>query len=279
MGTKGVTLWKSDLMLLPDALKLQLPYKKATPCHRLDKETGGVMLCSKSKLMERTIMMSFKCKLVHKKYLAIVIGKLEPEEGTIETPISGKAALTKYKVSHCSPSAQYGHVTTVQLWPVTGRKHQLRRHLQSVGHSIVGDKRFPMPQLWPTITHTGIPHMFLWAVEIDFPHPRHCTELVDGADLGDAAASMQEGSDEEDEEEDPLGADRDGAIRSSISEAQQRTLARLRGTLQGPALRVVASIPEPAYYATFRALHQQAWEEAQAAPPAQPDHGVDDAAV
>jgi hypothetical protein len=142
-----------------------------------------------------------------------------------------------------------------------------------------------MPQLWPTITQTGIPHMFLWAVEIDFPHPRHCTELVDGTDTADAAAVLQEGSDDEDGDDDgALDADLGGNIQqeagageglsggnrssggvSSISEAQRRTLARLRGALQDPALRVVASIPEPAYYATYRALHQQAWERANAA--------------
>lgn len=275
MGPKGVTLLKSDRMLLPDAIKLNLPYKKAVPCHRLDKETGGVMLCSKSKLAERTIMVSFRYKLVRKKYLALVIGKLEPPQGVISLPISGKPASTKFAVTSYTRSAQYEWLTTVQLWPITGKRHQLRRHMQAVGHSIVGDKRYSMAELWDTVVRTDIPHMFLWAVEIDFPHPQHCTGLVDGTteDLRMGALN-DSGSDEEDAygaEDDiddtaqPAAAERGGVNIIDGSRARQQGMAQIieRVRTLPAACRVVASIDEPSYYGVFREIHQRSWDENQ----------------
>lgn len=289
MGTNGLTLLRSDKLLLPDALKLQLPYKKAVPCHRLDRETGGVMLCSKSKLSERIIMTTFSTKLVRKKYLAIVIGKLEPAEGIIDSPISGRAAKTRYSVTHYTRSKQYGWVTTVQLWPITGRQHQLRKHMQYVGHCIVGDKRFTMPQLWSTVTRTNIDNMFLWAVEIDFPHPKYCSDLVaDGIDfirsahllegvetarkaISAAAPEVEDSDNEEEDTEDALLVPgTDAAITPAVSKRRAviETLMLLT-----PEQRVVASIPEPGYYAEFRRIHEEAWNSANSSDcvPAEPD--------
>jgi 23S rRNA-/tRNA-specific pseudouridylate synthase len=305
MGPRGVTLLKSDKLLLPDAIKLNLPYKKAVPCHRLDKETGGVMLCSKSKLAERTMMVCFRYKLIHKKYIAIVIGKLEPAEGLITTPLSGKAACTRYAVTSHTRSAQYGWVSTVELWPITGKKHQLRKHMQSVGHSIVGDRNYTQPQLWDRLVHSGIPHMFLWAVEITFPHPKYCCDiLADGggpaaavalattaaadAANGSAAAdgleeatavvnilngsavivgnfsadSVQCGLYDIDEDDDDYVIDTTQAVDANNAQVMQ-AIARIK-TLPD-SCRVTATIPEPAYYSTFREIHQQSWDAAQAA--------------
>eukprot|EP01032_Pedospumella_encystans_P017661 gene17661-20116_t len=262
MGPKGMTLLKSDKLLLPDAIKLQLSYKKAVPCHRLDRATGGIMLCSKSKLAERILYACFRYKLVQKKYLAVVVGKLEPAEGIIDTPISGKAALTKYSVSCYTPSKQYGWITTVELWPITGKNHQLRRHLQSVGHSIVGDKRYSMPTLWSHIVRTPIDSMFLWAVEIVFPHPQYCTELVPSGveeqDIPDLAAKMDDensSDDEEAEEELELldqGAGH-GENGSAIGRSRAEVAAELRSLSKDKL--VTGCIPEPTYYAEFREIH------------------------
>lgn len=258
MGGTGVTVWKSDQMLLPGAIELELRYKKASPCHRLDKETGGVMVCSKSKLAERIITSSFKHKLIRKKYTAIVIGKLEPAQGIIDEPLSGKASVTKYCVTHYTRSSQYEWLSTVMLWPVTGRKHQLRRHLQFAGHCIVGDKRYSMPQLWSKVTKTNIPHMCLWAVEVDFPHPKHCTDLVSGGDTDpqqleqqQQAPELLEGSDDEDNDS------QEGV--SSKNDDANRAAERVRAL--DSTYRVVASIPEPSYYADIRQIHMRAWED------------------
>lgn len=262
MGPKGITLLKSDKLLLPDAVKLQLSYKKAVPCHRLDRATGGIMLCSKSKLAERILNACFRYKLVQKKYLAIVVGKLEPAEGIIDTPISGKAALTKYSVSSYTPSKQYGWISTVELWPITGKNHQLRRHLQSVGHSIVGDKRYSMPTLWSHIVRTSIDHMFLWAVEIVFPHPQYCTELVpsnieelDAPDL--SVKNGDENSSDDEDVETELELLEGNAVVGDNGTVNGRSRAEIISELRALSKdkHVIGSIPEPAYYAEFREIH------------------------
>ncbi len=160
---------KSDDMLLPNAISLNLKYKKAVPCHRLDKETGGLMICSKSRDAEVVIKECFRLKLIKKRYVAIVAGKLEPLQGTISTNVAGKRCITRYEVTKYSRSHQYDWVSTVYLFPVTGRKHQLRRHMQSIGHSIIGDRRYSFADTWPD--SSDCTNMFLWAVQLTFPNP------------------------------------------------------------------------------------------------------------
>ena len=139
---KGPTLLSSDALLLPNAISRQLRYKKAVPCHRLDSSTGGLVICSKSKDAEVNIMKCFRNKWIKKMYIAIVAGSLEPANGAIDVNIGEKNALTQYSVVKYSRSAKYGWLSTVQLWPITGRKHQLRRHLAAVNHPIIGDRRY-----------------------------------------------------------------------------------------------------------------------------------------
>lgn len=170
MGQKGVTLMSSDRTMLPDAMKLKLCYKKAVPCHRLDKGTGGLVLCSKTKDSEVLLRKLFREKLVVKKYLAIVAGKLEPEIGKITRSINGQPTVTIYRVIKYTNSKQYRGLTTVELFPITGKKHQLRRHMQFVGHSIIGDRKYSRASSWPS---DSFKEMFLWSIGVCFPNPKH----------------------------------------------------------------------------------------------------------
>lgn len=135
MGQKGLTLFNHpDLQFKqPNGSK-----KKCVPAHRLDKETGGLVLCGKNKESEIMLRMCVQEKWMEKKYHALVVGRLESDEGVIDSPVSGKRALTKYKVIKVARSLQGGFVTLIELWPVTGRKHQLRRHMKLIGHPIIG---------------------------------------------------------------------------------------------------------------------------------------------
>jgi 23S rRNA pseudouridine1911/1915/1917 synthase len=120
--------------------------------HRLDRETSGLLLCAKTPEHERTLKYAFETRKMHKTYLAIVRGELVTESGTIDMPMArpatglhvlmevrkdGMPAVTDYRVR--ARSAGY---SLLELFPRTGRQHQLRVHLSELGHSIVGDKLY-----------------------------------------------------------------------------------------------------------------------------------------
>lgn len=140
MGTKGEkTLMTSSVLLLKDALKLNLSCKKAVPVHRLDRATGGLVLCSNSKLSEIILKQCFSHRVVKKRYRALVMGRLisntpDENEGLITIALSGQDCITKYKIIKHTPSVKYEIITTVDLYPVTGRRHQLRKHMQAIGN-------------------------------------------------------------------------------------------------------------------------------------------------
>ena len=133
---------------------LRQRYPERTPhlCHRLDRETSGVVVCARSKDAERALKRSFERREVDKSYLAIVRGAPEAAEGLIELPIGrpdtglhllmtvredGAPARTRYRVREAR-----GELALLELSPLTGRQHQLRVHLAAIGHPIVGDKLY-----------------------------------------------------------------------------------------------------------------------------------------
>lgn len=121
--------------------------------HRLDRETSGVVLCGKTRSAERSLKMAFESHRVSKTYLAIVRGEIEPSALRIDLPMApvseglhvlmtlrpegGLPALTELRVR----ARRAGH-SLVELFPRTGRQHQLRLHLSAIGHPIVGDKLY-----------------------------------------------------------------------------------------------------------------------------------------
>lgn len=132
------------------------------PVHRLDKPTSGVLLFALSSEIARNVSESFANHCVKKNYLAVVRG-YAPEQGIIDHPLKDKAdkfadrdksVLTPAReaVSHfsrlatielpifvdCYPQSRY---SLVEVQPVTGRKHQIRRHLKHIGHPIIGDAK------------------------------------------------------------------------------------------------------------------------------------------
>ncbi|KAK3270575.1 hypothetical protein CYMTET_21033 [Cymbomonas tetramitiformis] len=109
------------------------------------------MRCAEAQLWPRALLMAGDSghgalRRVTKRYRAVVIGRLVGR-GQIDTPLPDKqnrlqTATTEYQAVQCTPSKQYGDITTVDLWPHTGRTHQLRRHLAGIGHAIVGDGQY-----------------------------------------------------------------------------------------------------------------------------------------
>ena len=138
----------------------------ARPSHRLDFRTGGLLIAARTHLAQVALGRAFEHRQVEKRYRAIVSGRLEGA-GTIDTPVEGRNAETRWEAILHSPITRVDTLTTLDLWPHTGRTHQLRRHMSSLGHPILGDDKYT-PEDEPLLRGKGL---FLWAVAISFPHP------------------------------------------------------------------------------------------------------------
>lgn len=147
-----------------DALKLH-------PCHRIDKETSGVVVFAKGHTSQEALMDLFRNKAVHKKYIAFVHGQMEYSKGEIDTPIpehrpggktETKEALTQYKVLE-----QKKRYAMVEVYPLTGRTNQIRIHFKDIGHPLVGESRF----IYRKDFSLKFKRVALHASEVTFEHP------------------------------------------------------------------------------------------------------------
>jgi tRNA pseudouridine32 synthase/23S rRNA pseudouridine746 synthase len=108
------------------------------PVHRLDREASGLVLVAHRKKAAAELSRLFSGRRVFKRYRAEVLGKIGPpgREGKIDIPLDGKVASTRYRVLEFDPGRCVSRLL-VQI--LTGRKHQIRRHLEGIGHPIIGD--------------------------------------------------------------------------------------------------------------------------------------------
>jgi RluA family pseudouridine synthase len=140
-------------------------YPQAKAVHRLDRPTAGLLLVAKTATARKHLGAQFEQKTIQKRYQAIAIGEL-PTKGSIATAVDGKAAYTTYSVVQAVDSLKNGRLSLVDLHPQTGRTHQLRQHLASLGCPILGDALYGTEGL--ILKHKGL---FLCAVELRFQHP------------------------------------------------------------------------------------------------------------
>jgi 23S rRNA pseudouridine1911/1915/1917 synthase len=138
-----------NVYTLLDEIKYQFG-EKGSLVHRIDAETSGLVLVSKNAFSDMMLKNMFEEKLYTKKYKALVLGEIK-EELTINTPITNDTGLIKLKMKTDINGKEsttlikpifYDKVknqTLVQAIPLTGRQHQIRVHLDSIGHKIVGD--------------------------------------------------------------------------------------------------------------------------------------------
>jgi len=149
----------------PDAL----PWP--TPVHRLDNQTSGILLIAKTKIAQIALGNQFENHTILKKYCAIVIGKVLTN-GKIKTPIEDKIAKTDFEVVCKVNSLRFAHLSLLNVFPKTGRTHQIRIHLATIGHPIFGDKL----NVEEKMLHRG-KGLFLCAQEILFLHPKTSVEI------------------------------------------------------------------------------------------------------
>ncbi len=131
------------------ASRVQVDYPDARLVHRLDRDTSGIVLFARGMANERELSLQFQRRGVRKLYTAIVLGQTAASSGRIELPLrkdldrpprqcvdhaQGKPAITDWRVVERQPDR-----TRLDLAPLTGRSHQLRVHLEAIGHPILGD--------------------------------------------------------------------------------------------------------------------------------------------
>jgi RluA family pseudouridine synthase len=107
------------------------------PCHRLDRETSGLVIYAKGKSVQKKLMDEFKARKVLKTYIAFVRGCPSKSEGEIRIPIEGQNALTRYKVI-----GRKEGFSVVEVLPVTGRTNQIRIHFKQLGNPVLGETKF-----------------------------------------------------------------------------------------------------------------------------------------
>ena len=169
--------------------RAQARWPDALVVHRLDMATSGLVLMARGIEAQRRLSLTFEQRRVHKRYVAVVTGALanaEPDNGwnTIDLPLlldwlnrprsvvdhsAGKSSVTRWRLAPPCPTATAfytGLGTRVELEPVTGRSHQLRVHLQAIGHPIIGDPLYATPA-----AQAQSPRLLLHAQAIDIPHP------------------------------------------------------------------------------------------------------------
>jgi len=151
--------------------------------HRLDKMTSGLVIVAKNDVAHRRLSEMFKSRDVHKTYLALVHGRMSAERGEINTPvgrdprrrtrmktggIAARDAFTGFRVVR-----RFGQFTLVEAMPRTGRTHQIRVHLASLGHPVVGDSTYGAPARLRlgTLDEPTLPRTFLHAAKLEFEHP------------------------------------------------------------------------------------------------------------
>ena len=169
--------------------------------HRLDKETSGLIVVAKNDVAHRALAAQFSGRRVKKTYTALVHGWLKQDRGTITSAIQrdavrrtrmttrrsgGREAITSYEVQRRIESP-YGKFSLLRIQIATGRTHQIRVHMASLGHPVVGDTLYGAPReiRGQKSGALSLSRNFLHAGEIQFAHPRSEEDLKFSAPLPD----------------------------------------------------------------------------------------------
>ncbi len=153
--------------------------------HRLDKDTSGIMIIARSNEAHYNLTTQFKNHSIKKTYLAVVEGRVQFDEGVVDAPIATDArnrqrmkvnfacsrpARTEYKILK-----RFKDFSVLELFPITGRTHQLRVHMKYLGHPIIGDKKYS--------GRFKFSRLGLHAKSIKLTHPRTNQEIEFNSNL------------------------------------------------------------------------------------------------
>lgn len=165
-GVLTIPTPKKESCTLTDILNRQIKERgvayRLHPCHRLDRETSGLIVYAKGKSAQRKMMDLFRQRKVAKRYIAFVRGIPQKLHGEIKTLIEGRPALTSYSVSK-----KFKDFSVIQVEPLTGRTNQIRIHFKQMGHPLLGESVFAFRRDFPVRAK----RLCLHASELEFVHP------------------------------------------------------------------------------------------------------------
>ncbi len=143
--------------------------------HRLDRDTSGLLVVARSPEVLRQLQLALSERRLEREYLALVDGRPPARSGTIEAPIGRDPRVrTRMAIDGTAPREARTHFTLERALPETsllrlrldtGRTHQIRVHLQAIGHSVTGDPEYGIPE------RLGLERQFLHATRLAFEHP------------------------------------------------------------------------------------------------------------
>jgi 23S rRNA pseudouridine1911/1915/1917 synthase len=149
--------------------------ERAGIVHRLDRDTSGLLVVSRSEEAHGRLQQALSERMIEREYLALVDGRPPARSGTIEAPIGRDPRMrTRMAVGGTSPREARTHFTLERALPETsllrlhldtGRTHQIRVHLQAIGHPVCGDPEYGVPG------RLGLERQFLHATRLAFEHP------------------------------------------------------------------------------------------------------------
>jgi len=174
-------------------------YRRLGIVHRLDKETSGILLVAKTPFAFEELQRQFKEKVVKKTYTALVHGEVVPASGEINVPIGrlsynrkrfgivagGRDSVTEYRTIRNFELKNRNKkeiVTLLELYPQTGRTHQIRVHLKYLNHPVFADELYAGRKTQRE-DRKVLPRLFLHAAKIAFFHPMKKEEISFTSDL------------------------------------------------------------------------------------------------
>lgn len=187
-------IMRTAYSILSEHVKQEDPRNKIFVLHRLDRETSGLMMFAKSETVKVKIQSAWEQTVVERKYFAVVEGIVQKDEGVISTYLTESKALKVYvtakeegKIANTGfrvlKRSKKNDVTLLELELETGRKNQIRTHMEYIGHPIVGDKKYGSKRqlIGRVALHAGVLSFIhpVTGARYDFstPVPRKFTEL------------------------------------------------------------------------------------------------------
>ncbi|MDD4938834.1 MAG: RluA family pseudouridine synthase [Candidatus Omnitrophica bacterium] len=148
--------------ILNDDLKERGIAYRLYPCHRLDRETSGLIIYAKGKSIQKKMMDEFRGKTIKKTYIAFLRESPPKDKGRIVCPIEGQNALTEYRVIEKRKG-----FSVAEAMPLTGRTNQIRIHFKQIGHPLIGESKFAFRRDFKIKAKRAMLH----AKKLEFIHP------------------------------------------------------------------------------------------------------------